>query len=78
MIRFFNKEKVRPGLLSRGIETRVFFRPLRTQPVYKNSFRGGKYEKAEYFYKHGLLLPSFYELKTGKIKEISRLINVII
>ena len=69
------KEKVRQNLLGKGIETRVFFRPLHTQPVYKNLFRGEKYEKAQHFYKHGLLLPSFYELKESQIGEISELIN---
>ncbi len=69
------KEKVRLGLLKRGIETRVFFRPLNTQPVYKDLFKGQKYEKAEFLYSNGLLLPSFYELKESQIKEITSLIN---
>ena len=72
------KENVRLHLLRKGIETRVFFRPLHTQPVYRKLFMGEKYEKSEYFYEHGLLLPSFYELKNSQIKEISKLINSVI
>lgn len=71
------KEKARLYLKNKGIETRVFFRPLHSQPVYKNLFKDEKYEKAEYFYKHGLLLPSFYGLKESQIKEISKLIDSV-
>ena len=69
------KEQVRMLLLKKGIETRVFFRPLHTQPVYKKLFNGETYKKAQYFYDHGLLLPSFYELKDSEIKEVCQLIN---
>jgi perosamine synthetase len=72
------KEKVRLYLQKKGIETRVFFKPLHLQPVYKDLFKGERYEKAEYFYKHGLLLPSFHELKKNQIEEISNLIDTII
>ena len=72
------KEKVRLHLLRKGVETRVFFRPLHTQPVYRKLFKGEKYKKSEYFYEHGLLLPSFYELKNSQIKEISKLINSVV
>jgi len=66
--------KVRKVLEQNQIETRVFFRPIHKQPVYKNLFINQIFPHAEYFWKHGLLLPSFHSLKEKDIKIITSII----
>lgn len=69
------KGKVKINLEKKGIETRGFFRPIHLQPPYKQLFGEEKYKFAEYFYKKGLLLPSYYDLKKTDVVRISEIIN---
>jgi len=68
-------KKVQLSLEKNKIETRVFFRPIHKQPVYQKMFMGQMFPYAEYFWKHGLLLPSFYSLKEEDVKHIAAIIN---
>lgn len=58
-----------------GIETRDFFLPIHLQPVYKNNFKNEQYPISEYFFKRGILLPSFYDLKEKEILYICDCVN---
>lgn len=64
-------------LLKNGVETREFFLPIHLQPAYRNFFKNEHYPNAEYFYNHGLLLPSFYDLTKKQVKMICNLIKKI-
>lgn len=67
-------KNIQQKLTSLGIETRIFFRPLHRQPLYSELFKNQQFPNADYFWKHGLLLPSFYELTKEDIYKISRLL----
>ncbi len=69
------KNRVESNLTEKGIETRLFFRPLHLQPVYQALFKNERYPKAEFFHKHGLLLPSYEGLTEKEIKEIAEFID---
>ncbi len=69
------KERVWKKMEKEGIETRVFFRPVHMQPIYKHFFEAKRYPNAEYFYERGLLLPSFFGLTKPQVKHICRLIE---
>jgi perosamine synthetase len=69
------KKKVIKALSQFKIETRDFFLPIHIQPVYKNEFEGEKYPNSEYFYKHGLLIPSFFAITKKEVGYICKIIN---
>jgi perosamine synthetase len=66
-----SKRKVIQILEKNSIEPREFFFPIHFQPVYKKTFAGEKYPLAEYFYRHGLLLTSYFDLSRNDIRFIS-------
>lgn len=69
------KENVIKKLFAHNIETRKFFLPIHLQPAYKNFFKNQKYPISEYFFQHGLLLPSYYDLDKKTVCRICRLID---
>ena len=68
------KNKIIQALNENKIETRNFFMPINIQPVYKTMFTNQSYPIAEYFYKYGILLPSYYELSKKEVRYISNII----
>jgi perosamine synthetase len=58
-----------------GVETRDFFIPAHQQPIYKGSFNKKAFPIADYFTSHGLLLPSFHEMKEKEVYFIAQIIN---
>lgn len=71
------KKKLIVKLNQLKIETRDFFMPIHLQPVYKNKFKNEKYPISEYFYHHGLLLPSFFKITKKEIEYICKIINQV-
>lgn len=69
------REKVRGALGKKGIETRIFFRPIHLQPVYRKLLANQKFPQAEYFFERGLLLPSFYDLAREEVKMTCQIIQ---
>lgn len=63
--------KIKTSLQNDHIETREFFRPIHQQPVFKGVFNQDSYSSAEYFWKHGLLLPSYFELTKYDVERIT-------
>lgn len=70
-----DKEKVQYRLNKISIETRDFFRPIHLQKVYSKKRVFGLYPNSEYFYKRGILLPSFYKLTKKEIMFICKIIT---
>lgn len=69
-----DKTKAVKALEKKGIETRDFFVPIHRQPMYKSIFNKKPYPFADYFWKHGLLLPSFHEITENQIALICKII----
>lgn len=69
------KKKIIRSLLKNQIEPREFFLPVHLQPVYRTLFSGEKYPIAEYFFKRGLLLPSYYDLSSRHVSHVCQIIN---
>jgi len=70
--------KMQKVLEKNKIETRVFFRPIHKQPVFKKLFANQKFPNSEYFWKHGLLLPSFHTLEEKDVKRIAAIISPLL
>ena len=68
--------KLMSFLRSKGIDTRNLFKPL-NQMKFLNSNKK-KCMNSNYLYKHGLYLPSGYDLKLNQIIRISKLVNKFI
>lgn len=66
---------VEKSLEKNKIETRCFFRPIHKQPILKDMFSDQRFPNANYFWSHGLLLPSFNSIKEGDVKKISEIIS---
>lgn len=71
------KKKLVKALIENGIETRDFFLPIHIQPVYKDRFKDENYPISEYFFRQGLLLPSYFDLSEKEVDSISQIINKI-
>lgn len=69
------KTKILSKLKNANIETREFFRPVNLQPVYKKTYVGQDYPISGYFFKTGILLPSYYDLTLDNVKHICNLIS---
>ena len=67
-------EKISAFLQEKGVQTRRFFYPLHMQPCYEGMFLG-KFENAEWAYKHGLSLPSSVILKDEEIETVAKAIK---
>jgi perosamine synthetase len=69
----FGKDEVMKLLKEKGIETRSFFFPMHSQPVYKEDSDidcDGVYPVSEQLYEQGLYLPSSSHLTPEQIKEV--------
>lgn len=58
-------------LLEKGIDTRFFFRPLSSLEIYKQPVG----QKADYYMKHGLQLPTYVDLTKEEIDYIIKEVN---
>ena len=67
--------KTQKYLEKKHIETRVFFRPIHEQPVYKKMFASQRLPNAKYFWKKGLLLPSYNSLTKEDVQQISTAVS---
>lgn len=65
-----DKDELRKKLAARGIETRSFFVPIHTQPVYRRLFAGQRYPVAERLCRDGLYLPSGTTLTNNDIERV--------
>ena len=72
--------KLAKKLAKYGIQTRPFFWPMHEQTIFKkmNMFRNKKFPNSSYISKHGLYLPSYFNLKKKDIDYISSVINKIL
>ena len=71
--------ELREKLLEKGIDTRAFFIPMHSQPLFKKKDprfpnTNGKYPVATYLGKNGFYLPSSSTLKKSQIKYIAKTI----
>ena len=60
-------------LKSKEIDTRNLFKPLNKMKYLKTTKKNNK--NSDYLYKHGLYLPSGFDLTLKQIKLISKLVN---
>lgn len=63
--------RIKKSLQNDNIETREFFRPMHRQPVFKGMYESNSYPHADYFWKYGLLLPSYFDLTKEDIERIT-------
>lgn len=71
-------KKVVRSLEANGVESRPFFKPIHLQEAYGADFAGEEYPFGEFFYRHGLLLPSFFDLSEREIKYICKVVKTAI
>lgn len=57
-------------LAESGIETRPFFHPMHTLPMFRDVIAGKRFPKADYLAKRGINLPSFATLTKSKVSYI--------
>ncbi len=71
-----NPEGVKTALAAEGIETRRMYRPLHTQPLYRDDLKHGsqnsRFSSSEWFYAHGLFLPSTTNLSDDEVIRVSQ------
>lgn len=67
-----NRDTLLENLLEKGVETRPFFYPIHTMPIYKQS---GEFSIAEKLSQEGLNLPSGVTLQKADIEYISEIIK---
>ena len=72
-----NRDELQKYLEERGIETRIFFRCMHNQPIYKGMglFKDETYPVAERLERDGLYLPSSTKLTPDEIKYICECIK---
>ncbi len=70
-------EKLCEELKKEEIQTRRFFYPIAKQPCYKDFNFAGKFENADYLYKHGLSLPSSVIISDEDIYKVCMAIKKI-
>ncbi len=66
LINFLKKNK---------IDSRNLFKPLDSMKFFRNK-RKIKSKNSEYLYKHGLYIPSGYDLDVSQIKKVSKICNI--
>lgn len=71
------RDKAQEMLVNKRIETRVFFRPVHLQPAYRKLFTKQRYPNSEYFFKRGLLLPSYYDITENEVRFVCKVMNGI-
>ena len=64
-------------LQNRGIETRPFFRPVHTQPIY-SAYKKTKLPNTEFLSLRGLNLPSSANLDEEQVRRISKIIKSVL
>lgn len=65
-----NREELMGFLRETGVETRSFFYPIHTQPVYTQKYRGESYPVAEELSRKGINLPSGNTLEKDQIEHV--------
>lgn len=68
------RDLIRKELSNNGIETRPFFFPAHTMPMYFDEKRSEKFPVAEALSKRGINLPSYPSLTEKEVDEICNLI----
>jgi len=77
----FNAKTFAKKLMEKGVQTRPFFYPLHSQPLWgklRIKIKKGKYPVAEYIEKQGLYLPSGLALKDEEIKKVCGIIKTLL
>jgi dTDP-4-amino-4,6-dideoxygalactose transaminase len=69
-----NQSEMQRKLATQGIETRVFFKPMGMQPMYKGDYTS---TKAFHYANLGLYLPTYNDLTEADVKYISSEVNRI-
>lgn len=70
-----NRDALRRELADHGVETRNFFIPMHTQPIYWKQFYGERYPVAEDLCKRGFYLPSASSLTLDEIEYVTDVIR---
>ena len=70
-----NRDQLRKVLADNGVETRTFFIPIHTQPVYWDAFKGQRFPEAEKLCRDGLYLPSASSLTSAEIEYVTDVIK---
>lgn len=70
-----NRDALRRVLADHGVETRTFFIPMHTQPIYWKQFYGERYPVAEDLCKRGFYLPSASSLTIEEIEYVTDVIR---
>ena len=67
-------------LLLKGIQTRPFFWPMHEQKIFKKMklFNKKKFPNSSYLARHGLYLPSYFQLSKKNIEYIINIVNKIL
>ncbi|HAJ35365.1 MAG TPA: aminotransferase DegT [Chloroflexi bacterium] len=70
-----NRDALRRVLAEHGVETRNFFIPMHTQPIYWKQYYGERYPVAEDLCKRGFYLPSASSLTLEEIEYVTDVIR---
>ncbi len=70
-----NRDQLRKVLADNGVETRTFFIPMHTQPVYWDAFKGQRFPEAEKLCRDGFYLPSASSLTYDEIEYVTDVIR---
>lgn len=70
-----NRDALRRVLADHGVETRNFFIPMHTQPIYWKQYYGERYPVAEDLCKRGFYLPSASSLTLEEIEYVTDVIR---
>ncbi len=68
------REKIKQRLGAQNIECRPFWKPMHTQPIFKDAPYYGD-THAEYLFEHGLCLPSGSNLKDEELERVAAIIK---
>ncbi len=72
-----NRDALRRVLADHGVETRNFFIPMHTQPIYWKQYYGERYPVAEDLCKRGFYLPSASSLTLEEIEYVTDVIRSV-
>jgi len=70
-----SREDLMKKLEQEGIETRTFFCPIHTQPIYAEFFQHKRYPVADELSRKGINLPSGNDLKASEVRYVSEQIR---
>ena len=72
-----SRDELRRRLARRGIETRTFFIPIHSSPIYYAQYRGQRYPVSEELCRRGLYLPSGATLTEAEIAYICDMVREV-